>query len=186
MASAACMTLHDALAAMPAGRVADGAVERIRALRLQTAAPLDAMRGFYGDTLGMRVLSRTQDELTVAGGTTTITFVATDRGAPFYHFAFNIPERKILAAREWQRQHTPLFKTPRRQIDSGYPDDVRHFRSWNAHSVFFFDPAENVVEHIARHDLPSTNDLGSPGDAFTPEDILYASEIAFASDRRAP
>src|SRR5690606_32649521 len=48
---------------------------------------------------------------------------------------------------------------------------------WNAHSVFFFDPAGNVVEYIARHDLANA----APGD-FGVDDILYASEIAFVVD----
>jgi catechol-2,3-dioxygenase len=54
---------------------------------------------------------------------------------------------------------------------------VVHYRHWNAHSVFFFDPAGNVVEYIARHDLKN----GTPGD-FGSADILYASEIAFVVD----
>ena len=47
------------------------------------------------------------------------------------------------------------------------------YRHWNAHSLFFFDPAGNVVEYIARHDL----DNAAKGE-FSPADILYASEIA--------
>jgi hypothetical protein len=61
--------------------------------------------------------------------------------------------------------------------DERYPDDVVHFRNWNAHSVFFLDPAENIVEYIARHDLKNDAD-GS----FTKKDILHASEIAFVVD----
>jgi len=52
-----------------------------------------------------------------------------------------------------------------------------NYAHWNAHSVFFFDPAGNVVEYIARHDLKN----GMTGD-FSSHDILYASEIAFVSD----
>ena len=46
-----------------------------------------------------------------------------------------------------------------------------------AHSVFFLDPAENIAEYIARHDLKNDAD-GS----FTKKDILHASEIAFVVD----
>src|SRR5262249_47447485 len=48
---------------------------------------------------------------------------------------------------------------------------------WNAHSIFFFDPAGNVVEHIARHDLKNDG-----RGAFGSADILYASEIAWVVD----
>jgi catechol-2,3-dioxygenase len=48
---------------------------------------------------------------------------------------------------------------------------------WNAHSLFFLDPAGNVVEYIARHDLKN-------GDTapFGWSDILYASEIGLVVD----
>jgi hypothetical protein len=48
------------------------------------------------------------------------------------------------------------------------------FSHWNAHSIFFTDPAGNLVEYIARHALTNAAE-----GAFTVNDILYASEIAF-------
>lgn len=152
---------------------------RIVRLRLQTAAPLTEMQAFYHGLLGLPVLDRSERELTVGGGATPITFVAAaaELGAPFYHFAFNIPENKLRDARAWQLERTellPIFPDAR---DPGFPDDVIHFANWNAHSVFFFDPAGNVVEYIARHDLP--NAAEGP---FTTADILHASEIGFVVD----
>ncbi len=58
---------------------------------------------------------------------------------------------------------------------------MRHFRRWNAHSVFFWDPAGNVVEYIARHELADPPGV-SPDRSFSSRDILYASEIAFVVD----
>lgn len=152
---------------------------RIFALRLLTGAPLEEMAAFYGGKLGLPIETSEAGHLRVTAGATQITFVAVSesQGSPFYHFAFNIPENKILAARAWQLERSQLFITPETLRDSRYPDDVRHFRSWNAHSVFFWDPAGNVVEYIARHDLG--NPAAGP---FTSRDILYASEIAFVSD----
>ena len=63
------------------------------------------------------------------------------------------------------------------RVPEAYPDDVRHFRHWNAHSVFFLDPGGNVVEYIARHDLGNE----APG-PFASGDILYASEIGLIVD----
>lgn len=54
---------------------------------------------------------------------------------------------------------------------------MRHFSSWNAHSVFFWDPAGNLLEYIARHDLGN----GATG-PFTTADIIYASEIGLVVD----
>jgi catechol-2,3-dioxygenase len=95
-----------------------------------------------------------------------------DGRPPFYHFAFNIPENKILKALEWQKARTPMLYIPESNRATGYPPEVVDYSHWNAHSVFFLDPAGNVVEYIARHDLK--NGDSSP---FSWGDILYASEI---------
>lgn len=148
----------------------------IRRLQLRTAAPLESMRAFYVETLGLKVLEESDGALTIGGGLTPITFVAAPtsdpEAPPWYHFAFNIPHNKIRSARDWQRARTGLVLTPERLRDPDYPDDVRHFRNWNAHSIFFWDPAGNLVEYIARHELD--NAVRGP---FGSEDILYASEI---------
>src|SRR5262249_7227454 len=64
--------------------------------------------------------------------------------------------------------------------DADYPNDVVNYSHWNAHSIFFFDPAQNVVEYIARHALRNRAE-GS----FDSRQILYASEIAFVVDEVA-
>ena len=152
---------------------------RILQLELQTAAPLPAMRDFYHRQLGLRLLEDRHDRLAIAAGQTTLTFVPTPAvpTEPFYHFAFNIPENKILAAYHWQRERTSLLPIPSRLRDPQFPDEVVNYAHWNAHSVFFFDPAGNVVEYIARHDLENA----TTGD-FGPDDVLYTSEIAFVTD----
>jgi catechol-2,3-dioxygenase len=152
---------------------------RILGLELLSSAPLDKMKEFYCQSLGLRLLVEQPDRLTIAAGQTEITFqkAGPHDGKPFYHFAFNIPENKILTARNWQRKRTPLLPIPARQRDAKYPDDVVDYNHWNAHSIFFFDSAGNVVEYIARHDLQNA----APGD-FGSADILYASEIAFVVD----
>ena len=70
-----------------------------------------------------------------------------------------------------------MLAIPERNRAAGYPPEVVDYSHWNAHSIFFLDPAGNIVEYIARHDL---ND----GDAspFSWADILYASEIGLIVD----
>lgn len=150
---------------------------RLRHLQLQTTTPLDTLKGFYCDSLGFALRGASDRRLTLAAGATEITFlnIASQGTDPWYHVAFNIPQNKLLPARRWQLRRTPLVPSPARLQDPAFPDDVRHFRAWNAHSVFFYDPAGNLLEYIARHDL--SND--TPG-AFSPADILYASEIGLS------
>ncbi len=151
----------------------------IKNIRLLTSISLNIMKEFYVDTLGLTVQSEKNSEVTFIAGASTITFVKIDAklGDPWYHFAFNIPENKLLKARAWQLERTPIIPTPKRARDPKFPDDVRHFRNWNAHSVFFWDPAGNLLEYIARHDLKN----GNKG-TFTSKDILNVSEIAFVVD----
>jgi hypothetical protein len=183
-AGAASMFLaaHEALCGgepVTNGANAGEAGARILRLELATTVALGAMRDFYQGLLRMRVVEDHPERLTVAAGETLLTFVLADAaaGQPFYHFAFNIPENKAAAAWKWQKERTPLLPIPQRLRDPDYPPDVVNYAHWNAHSVFFFDPAQNVVEYIARHDLQN----GAPAD-FGPSDILYASEIAFVTD----
>lgn len=152
---------------------------RIVGLRLSCSVPLAEMRAFYSEKLGLAVLAEDAQSLTVAGGSTRLTFVvsAPEEGEPFYHFAFNIPENKILLAREWQLKRTPLIPPGSNLQDPSLPTDVVDYSHWNAHSVFFWDPAGNLVEYIARHDLGNS----APG-PFSSEDILYASEIGLIVD----
>lgn len=151
---------------------------RILRLDLKTASPLSELQSFYQELLGLEVSEQEPDRLTVAAGRTSITFrtARPEEGEPAYHFAFNIPENKILDARKWQRERTPILQRPPGDFSDPDHDDVTHFWHWNAHSIFFEDPAGNLLEYIARHDL----DNASPG-PFTSEDILYVSEIGFVA-----
>jgi catechol-2,3-dioxygenase len=146
----------------------------ISSLRLLTTSPISVMRNFYEKTLGLKILKASESNLLIQAGASTITFekIVSD-ARPFYHFAFNIPENKIEQAFAWQRNRTPIVHPN----PTGPRDAVVHFRHWNAHSIFFLDPAGNLLEYIARHDLKNN----ANGD-FSSNDILYVSEIGFIVD----
>ena len=152
---------------------------RILHLDLVTSTPIAELKKFYTSLLELPLVSEQTDRFMIRAGETTISFVQVKEhsAAPFYHFAFNIPENKILKAREWQLKRTDLSATPLQLIDEKFPKDVRHFQNWNAHSIFFWDPAGNLVEYIARHGLDNRAD-----GEFSSKDLLCASEIAFIVD----
>lgn len=136
------------------------------------ASQLDPLVPFYRDTLGLDLVQRDDGQVSFAAGTTRMTFLRADAGQrPYYHIAFNIPENKLSAAMEWTRPRFELI--PR----TGTDDPVVHFRTINAHSVYFFDPVGNLLEFIARHDL----DNAGRG-AFGPADLLNTSEIGIVVD----
>lgn len=181
-ASLAVAALHGGFSgAAPARRRAPETGARLLDVDLETAVPLGDMKAYYGGLLGFPILEETASRLVVGAGASRLSFrpAAKAGSRPFYHFAFNIPENKIRLAADWQRSKGPLIPIPERNRDPEMPDapDVVDYSHWNAHSVFFFDPAENVVEYIARHDLKN----GAPG-PFSTADVLCASEIAFVVD----
>src|SRR5262249_491893 len=102
-AAATLLAAHDSAAEeSPSGpsTAKDGpAGPRLRRLELRSSAPLAKMAEFYQQTLGLRVLEDAPGRLTIDAGQTRLTFLraSAEDGKPFYHFAFNIPENKILA-----------------------------------------------------------------------------------------
>mgnify|MGYP002622708097 CR=1 FL=1 len=129
----------------------------ISGLRLRTGQPLSRMKQFYSDKLGLEIVEESEQLLTLATGASQLSFEYTEGSQARYHFAFNIPENQVLAAHRWQRERSELIEPPARLVDEGMPREVVAFRHWNAHSVFFHDPARNVVEYIARHDLDNAD-----------------------------
>ncbi|MBL8745856.1 MAG: VOC family protein, partial [Phycisphaerae bacterium] len=143
---------------------------RLAGLRL-LARDATAQRDFYEKILGLPVTADSGESVTVRSNGTAITFVevpldpGVNRLDPYYHFAFNIPENQVNEALDWTRARVPIIK-------NAEGNEIVFFESWNAHAFYFFDPAGNIVEFIARHTL--TNASTRP---FGPASILEASEI---------
>lgn len=143
-------------------------------LHLRTAS-LSDLRAFYADTFECPVTKADSTEFTVRMGTTAVTFSAvTDRSKPFYHFAINIPPNQFDDAVTWLADRVELLVDPEtgeRKIFS---------ELFNSHQVYCLDPANNIVELIARHDL--SNDAER---SFGSGSFRQVSEIGFpVSDNR--
>ncbi len=106
---------------------------------LQTRV-LDSLDTFYSGVLGLPT-SRGANRLNVQCGWTELVFEQGDVDA-IYHFAFNIPENQLESARSWLADRIDV-------------SEIFHFESWNAHAFYFSDPSGNILEFIARHDLPN-------------------------------
>lgn len=134
------------------------------------AKDLKAQAEYYSHVLGLPV-ELSGERLEVQAGRTELIFTQSHLsfdGA--YHFAFNIPENQILAAREWLATRVPLLK------DERGDDHFRH-EGWNADAVYFKDPAGNILEFIARHDLKNAVE-----GEFNSDQILNVSEIGLPSE----
>jgi len=119
-----------------------------REIKLKTDQ-LSTLYHFYKDILELSVSDLNDLDFTVNTTGTKLIFEETSDSlqAPFYHFAFNIPSNRIYEAYEWLKKRIdPLW------IDD-YKSYIADFSNWNAKSVYFLDPAGNIVEFIARADL---------------------------------
>ncbi len=145
----------------------------LKEIRLQTKH-LSALYHFYKDVLHLKVSQSNTETIAIVAGQTTLIFEATDDTAnPFYHFAFNIPANKIEEALQWLQGKVELLWMEE------YKSYIANFTNWHARSLYFIDPAGNILELIARFDL---NDNAS--DPFSAEQIRNISEIGLVFNNR--
>ena len=116
----------------------------IRHLTLYTDK-VNQLADFYSATLGLPLAGRGAETFTLSCGQSTLTF-RQHAAVPPYHFAFNIPPRQEEAALAWLKERVAVLH--------GDDGEITDFPAWNARAVYFTDPAGNIVEFIARRDLP--------------------------------
>lgn len=130
---------------------------------------LSAQRAFYHDLLEFPLVAETPTSFTVQVGASTMTFGATAEPLPsIYHVAFNIPENQLALAKGWLGARAPL-------LQNGDSDEW-HFADWNAHTIYYLDTDGNILELIARHNLPTAS--AAP---FTWRSLLSVSEIGLSA-----
>ncbi len=139
----------------------------ISELHLSALRPHEQLE-FYAGVLGMPVLEDNGASVALRAGATRLAFSPADSAA-VYHFAFNIAPRKFADSRKWLVSRGISLL----ELDG---KDQFHSEGWNADNLYFRDPTGNIVEFIARHDLPDISD-----GPFSPSDLLCVSEIGVAT-----
>jgi len=138
---------------------------RIKRLIVQTSA-LEKLTDFYIKLMELPVKKSGEKEITIQTGSTELTFQKARAADPFYHFAINIPANKIEEAKDWLKDRVELI-----WMDQ-YKSDIADFVNWHAKSVYFYDPAGNILELIARFDLNN-----NASESFSAKQFLSVSEI---------
>lgn len=137
-------------------------------VKLYTAMLPEKLLPFYREVLGLPVVEFAEDRFTVQAGYSSLTFAYQDiegEEAPYYHFAINIPENKLDEAKSWIESQVELG------TENG--SDISYSELWDSHSVYFLDPAGNILELIARHTMDNAVDR-----PFDPtRDLLGISEM---------
>lgn len=135
----------------------------IQTVELSTAN-LAAQSHFYSHVLGLpMVASSPEQAIWQCGASQLILRQGVWHGVA--HFAFNIPENRFAEAKAWLRERTRLH------TDNSGADEFP-FPNWNAHACYFRDADGNILELIARHDLPNAQAV-----PFTSDHLLSISEV---------
>jgi catechol-2,3-dioxygenase len=135
---------------------------RIKKLTLFTSK-LNEVKDFYVNTLKLDAIKEESESIEFQIGGSILKFILNENQTP-YHFAFNIPCNKIEEAHKWQKENTELISYEHNEIIT--------FESWNARSIFFYDPENNIVEFIARKNLRNQTEK-----TFSEKSFIGISEI---------
>ena len=141
---------------------------KIRELKLYTNK-IAEQKLFFETTLGFTVYQEDNDMFWLQLGWTKFYFQRSMEDYK-YHYCFLIPANKLLEAMQWL--------SPKVDIIAAEGDEkVVFFDTWNAHSFYFYDAAENIAECIVRHDLQNHSNK-----QFSIEDFLCVNEIGLGTD----
>jgi len=134
------------------------------------------MKKFYIDIMGFSLLREDKISFRIATGSSELEFIENEAvDHPFYHFAFNIPANKFKEAKLWTKERVNLA------VEDN--EDEVYFENLHAHAFYFYDPAGNIVEFIARHSVSeesskpfSINSILNIGEmSLTVNDLIHAS-----------
>ncbi|MGB1288977.1 MAG: VOC family protein [Aggregatilineales bacterium] len=141
---------------------------RIIALTL-LSKNIHAQRHFYHDVLNLPIIDETANRLAVQIGTTVLHLEQSEHHQP-YHYAFNILEHQIAEGEAYLRERDIIpMQNPTVPGRVTFTGSSR----WNSHGLYFPDADGNILEFIARHDIPSDTTTTD----FTVDSILNISEI---------
>lgn len=115
----------------------------VRTLNLYTHK-LDELKTFYTEVLGFVILASAEKKFQLQCGASVLSFTEGIDQA-YYHFAFNIPSFQVKSALSWLKKRVAIIKNEE--------EEIIDFPNWNAEAIYFFDPAGNILEFIARKNL---------------------------------
>lgn len=140
---------------------------RIEHLELKTTS-LEKQRYFYGEILGLQTKELSATSFEVKFEFSVLRFTQSDHST-CYHIAFHIGSYQEHKALYWLKKRVSILQ------DQG--KEIVDFSSWNAKSLYFYDPDQNVLEFISRDYLYPARE-----EEFTARSVLGISEIGLATD----
>ena len=137
-------------------------IEHVRML----ASNFEETKQFYSQQLEIPLVNEGTSAFTLQFGQTTVTFEKALKDAqPFYHFALNVPANLFDEAKKWAKERVDLLLED--------CEDEVYFKNINAKSLYFEDPAGNIVEFICR-----LSDSAESEVPFSPLSLIKMSEMS--------
>lgn len=136
---------------------------KIKHLKLN-CANLEEQKHFYTKKFKFKVVREGDGELCLQMGNSQLTFIENKLKKSYYHFALNIPFPSVEKAMKWLDKLVDILESEGNKI--------QEFPNWKARSIYFFDPAGNIVEFIGRERLEEEGRK-----TFNEKDILNISEV---------
>jgi catechol-2,3-dioxygenase len=118
---------------------------------------------FYSSKLGIKCIHQTKEQASFQLGSSVLTIESRQNSTP-YHFAITIPSNKEHEALNWLKERVKIL--------AAQDIEIHDFNFWNAKAMYFYDSDQNIVEFIARKNLPNENKL-----SFDRDQLLCISEI---------
>jgi len=118
---------------------------------------------FYGAVLNLEIKEKNHDSFAIYLQKSKLIVKYNKHSNP-YHFAINIPNNQEVQALNWLKKRV--------KIVTYNNNEIIDFKSWNAKSIYFYDADNNIVEFIARKNLP--NQTNKP---FNTNSLIEISEI---------
>lgn len=130
------------------------------------ASNFEETKHFYTKQLAIPMISEETTQFTIQFGLTDVTFMKSSQDEfPFYHFALNVPANQFYEAKEWIRLKVDLLLEDNK-------DEV-YFENIDAKSLYFEDPAGNIVEFICRF-----SDSDKNNEPFSASSLVKMSEMS--------
>lgn len=119
------------------------------------------MQRFYQNVMELDIVDATDQQFSVIVGETLLIFIKSEQVAT-YHFAINIPGNQFTIMKHWIKDRLTLNT-------EGAIDEI-YYSTFDADSMYFEDPAGNIIELIGRRNRDLFGSL-------TKEAFLNISEV---------
>ncbi|HJF67972.1 MAG TPA: hypothetical protein K8V85_06640 [Staphylococcus kloosii] len=129
------------------------------------------VKTFYVDFLGFELKQDTNNYFSISVGRSELIVKYSETlENPYYHFAFDIPPEMFNEVKVWLQERVDLL------TEEG--QNEIYFSGFDAKSLYFYDPAYNIVEFMARNEHRNKTQANH----FTVREIFGISEIGLVID----